>query len=228
MHLLQKQVNSLRLGNFGILHGVPLLSGQYVKGSCSFISYNFNYCLEPNNAVEHINWDVIGIGLIFCRSGRTIILNDSLSFIIFQLPICKATHLVLLTFSSHMKIPNLSPCVRGSKKKDGRICPVCRTWTNCWIAPYKLASHRPSVATWAPTSLCLLWDCPKLPRDQRSWPTGGAGVPCGLEFPTLGSFEWCHCKTSVLNKLNPLPEWRTCLLGRRYSNSQRQKFLGTR
>jgi hypothetical protein len=55
-----------------------VLVGQYVKGPCSFISCNFNYHLEPNNAVEQINQGVIVPGPIFCPSGKTIILDDSL------------------------------------------------------------------------------------------------------------------------------------------------------
>jgi hypothetical protein len=55
-----------------------VLFGQQVKGICSFISYNFNYYLEPNNAVEHIDWGVITPESIFCPSGRIIILDDSL------------------------------------------------------------------------------------------------------------------------------------------------------
>jgi hypothetical protein len=55
-----------------------VLLGQYVKGPYSFISYDFNYCLETNNVVKHINRGAIALESIFCPSGRTTILNDSL------------------------------------------------------------------------------------------------------------------------------------------------------
>jgi hypothetical protein len=55
------------------LYWAPLCAvWLYVKSPCSFISYNFNYCLELNNAVKHINWGLMAPGPIFCPSGRTI------------------------------------------------------------------------------------------------------------------------------------------------------------
>jgi hypothetical protein len=77
IHLPQRQVNSPRLGSFGIFHCAPLCAVAPVcPGPLSFISYNFSYRLETNNAFEHTDWGVIAPGSIFCPSGRTIILND--------------------------------------------------------------------------------------------------------------------------------------------------------
>jgi hypothetical protein len=88
IHLPWRQVNSLRLSGFGYcIAYLCMLPGQYVKGSCSFISYDFSDCLKPNSVVEHINQGAIAPGSIFCPSDRTIILNDSLRrpFIIFPI-----------------------------------------------------------------------------------------------------------------------------------------------
>jgi hypothetical protein len=128
-----------------------MLLGQYVKGSCSFVSYNFNYHLEPNNAVEHINRGVIASRSIFYPSGRTIILNDSLGrpFIIFvKYPIS-----FCLFFPYIWKLPIFPLVQGGARKRMARLCPVHRIRTNCWVVPYKLASHRSNMVPWAPTNL---------------------------------------------------------------------------
>jgi hypothetical protein len=40
---------------------------QQIERSCSFISYNFNNSLQPDDVVEHIFWGVIALGLSFAQ-----------------------------------------------------------------------------------------------------------------------------------------------------------------
>jgi hypothetical protein len=70
----------------GIAHFSALFC-QQIESSCSFISYNFNNSLQPDDVVEHIYRGAIALGLIFCPSGNTIVLGESLRRPFFIYPI---------------------------------------------------------------------------------------------------------------------------------------------
>jgi hypothetical protein len=40
---------------------------QQIEGSCSFISYNFNNSLQPDDAAEYIYRSAIALGLSFAQ-----------------------------------------------------------------------------------------------------------------------------------------------------------------
>jgi hypothetical protein len=61
----------------GILH-LSALCYQQIEDSCSFIGYNFNNSLLPDDALEFIYWGAIALGPVFCPDGRNIVLNDLL------------------------------------------------------------------------------------------------------------------------------------------------------
>jgi hypothetical protein len=58
---------------------------QQIESSCSFISHNFNNSLQPDDVVEQIYSGAIAPRPVFGPSGRTIVLDDSLTrpFIMF-------------------------------------------------------------------------------------------------------------------------------------------------
>jgi hypothetical protein len=58
---------------------------QEIESSCSFISYNFNNSLQPDDVVKFIYRGAIAPGPVFCPGGRTIVLDNSLRrpFVIF-------------------------------------------------------------------------------------------------------------------------------------------------
>jgi hypothetical protein len=60
------------------VHILSALFCPQIESSCSFISYNVNNSLQPDDVVEHIYRGAIAPGHIFCPSGRTIVLDDSL------------------------------------------------------------------------------------------------------------------------------------------------------
>jgi hypothetical protein len=51
---------------------------QKIEGSGSFISYNFDSSLQPDDVVEHVYRVTVAPGPVLCPGGRTIVLDDSL------------------------------------------------------------------------------------------------------------------------------------------------------
>jgi hypothetical protein len=66
---------------------VSVLFCQQIEGSCSFISYNFNNSLQPDDTVKHIYRSAISPEPVFCPGGRTIELDDLLRGPFIILPI---------------------------------------------------------------------------------------------------------------------------------------------
>jgi hypothetical protein len=96
---------------------------QQIESSYSFISYNFNNSLQPDDVVEHIYIyrDATAPGSIFCPGGRTVVLmihsgGHSASF---QLPICKATCFVYLIFLYMWGLPVFFFTLSEGKQEKG-------------------------------------------------------------------------------------------------------------